>query len=112
MQDRDYICEVCTTSRHGCPAKQPPGEMERRRSFIRDDIPNIGRAITRHLDWAKDMESSKRYLLQAEIEYWHEMLRLNQSRLPKNKEEEMRACLKRAVRSLNSNSLENARAAA
>ena len=58
------------------------------------------------------MESSKRYLLQAEIEYWHEMLRLNRSRLSKNKEEEMRACLKRAVRNLNSNSLENVRAAA
>ena len=58
------------------------------------------------------MESSKRYLLQAEIEYWHEMLRLNRSRLSKNKEEEMRACLKRAVRNLNSNPLENVRAAA
>ena len=55
----------------------------------------------RHLDWAKDMESSRRYLLQAEIEFWHEMLRLNKSRLPKSEEEEMRACLRRAVRSLN-----------
>ncbi len=70
---------------------------------IKDDIPNISRVRTRHLDWAKDMESSKRYLLQAEIEYWHEMLRLNHSRLPKPQEDEMRACLKRAVRSLNSN---------
>ena len=59
-----------------------------------------------------NMESSKRYLLQAEIEYWHEMLRLNRSRLPKNKEEEMRACLKRAVRTLNSNELGEMRAAA
>ncbi len=58
------------------------------------------------------MESSKRYLLQAEIEYWHEMLRLNRSRLTKNKEEEMRACLKRAVRTLNSNELGEMRAAA
>ena len=58
------------------------------------------------------MESSKRYLLQAEIEYWHEMLRLNRSRLTKNKEEEMRACLKKAVRNLNSNSYGEYRAAA
>ena len=58
------------------------------------------------------MESSKRYLLQAEIEYWHEMLRLNRSRLTKNKEEEMRACLKRAVRNLNSVELGDMQAAA
>ena len=38
------------------------------------------------------MESSKRYLLQAEIEYWHEMLCLNQSRINKNIEVEMRDC--------------------
>lgn len=58
------------------------------------------------------MESSKRYLLQAEIEYWHEMLRLNRSRLPKNQEDEMRACLKKAVRSLNANRTGALRAAA
>ncbi len=58
------------------------------------------------------MESSKRYLLQAEIEYWHEMLRLNRSRLTKNKEEEMRACLKQAVRSLNTSEHGEMRAAA
>ena len=63
-------------------------------------------------NWAKDMESSKRYLLQAEIEYWHEMLRLNRSRLTKNKEEEMRACLKKAVRTLNTNTYGDVRAAA
>lgn len=50
-----------------------------------------------------EMESSKRYLLQAEIEYWHEMLRLNKSRVSKFREEEMRCCLKRAVRAMNSN---------
>ena len=61
---------------------------------------NIRRDV-RHLDWAKNMESSRRYLLQAEIEFWHEMLRLNKSRLPKSEEEEMRACLRRAVRTLN-----------
>jgi len=55
-------------------------------------------------NWAKDMESSKRFLLQAEIEYWHEMLRLNKSRVSKSKETEMRGCLKQAVRALNSNS--------
>lgn len=48
------------------------------------------------------MESSRRYLLQAEIEYWHEMLRLNKSRISKNREDEMRDCLKKAVRALNS----------
>ena len=58
------------------------------------------------------MESSKRYLLQAEIEFWHEMLRLNRSRITKNKEEEMRACLKKAVRALNSNAYGDMRAAA
>ena len=58
------------------------------------------------------MESSKRYLLQAEIEFWHEMLRLNRSRIPKNKEEEMRACLKQAVRTLNSSEPGEMRAAA
>ena len=58
------------------------------------------------------MESSKRYLLQAEIEFWHEMLRLNRSRITKNKEEEMRACLKKAVRALNSNAYGDIRAAA
>ncbi len=58
------------------------------------------------------MESSKRYLLQAEIEFWHEMLRLNRSRIPKTKEEEMRACLKQAVRSLNTSDLGELRAAA
>jgi hypothetical protein len=48
------------------------------------------------------MESSRRYLLQAEIEYWHEMLRLNRSRLPESSKREMRDCLKEAVRALNS----------
>jgi hypothetical protein len=48
------------------------------------------------------MESSRRFLLQAEIEYWHEMLRLNRSRMSKSKQSEMRNCLKRAVRALNS----------
>ncbi len=48
------------------------------------------------------MESSRRYLLQAEIEYWHEMLRLNKSRISKHREDEMRDCLKKAVRALNS----------
>lgn len=51
------------------------------------------------------MESSRRYLLQAEIEYWHEMLRLNKSRVSKFTEEEMRRCLKKAVRAMNSNSM-------
>jgi hypothetical protein len=49
------------------------------------------------------MESSRRYLLQAEIEYWHEMLRLNKSRINRKKEREMRDCLRKAVRALNTN---------
>jgi len=47
------------------------------------------------------MESSKRYLLQAEVEYWHEMLRLNRHRLPETRQKEMRDCLRRALRALN-----------
>ena len=47
------------------------------------------------------MESSRRYLLQAEIEFWHEMLRLNRDRLTEAREKEMRTCLKQAVRALN-----------
>jgi len=49
------------------------------------------------------MESSRRYLLQAEIEYWHEMLRLNENRITKSKVTEMRSCLKQAVRAMNTN---------
>jgi len=56
-------------------------------------------------NWAKDMESSRRYLLQAEIEYWHEMLLLNKSRIDENKEKEMRECLKRAVHTLNAHAV-------
>ena len=69
--------------------------------FNQDDFQNISRERTGYLKWAKEMESSKRYLLQAEIEYWHEMLQLNQRRLSKIKEEEMRACLQQAMRALN-----------
>ena len=47
------------------------------------------------------MESSRRYLLQAEIEYWHEMLRVNRDRLSKTREREMRDCLRAAIRALN-----------
>jgi hypothetical protein len=58
------------------------------------------------------MESSRRFLLQAEIEYWHEMLRLNKSRVSKTKEEEMRDCLKEAVRAFNTKATANYRLAA
>ena len=58
------------------------------------------------------MESSKRFLLQAEIEYWHEMLKLNRNRVSRDKEEEMRTCLKNAVRSLNRDYSGELRAAA
>jgi len=47
------------------------------------------------------MESSRRYLLQAEVEFWHEMLRLNENRLPLDMKREMRGCLKNAVHALN-----------
>ncbi|MGK2926732.1 MAG: hypothetical protein ACSLE2_14045 [Lysobacterales bacterium] len=57
------------------------------------------------------MESSRRYLLQAEIEYWHEMLCLNQGRLTQTREQEMRACLKEAVRAFNVGVLQRATAA-
>lgn len=70
------------------------------------------RVRTRYQKWAKDMESSKRFLLQAEIEYWHEMLRLNKSRVTRSKEIEMRNCLKTAVRALNSSPTMELRAAA
>jgi hypothetical protein len=48
------------------------------------------------------MESSRRYLLQAEIEYWHEMLRLNRDRLTQSREKEMRDHLREAVHAFNS----------
>ncbi|RPH97880.1 MAG: hypothetical protein EHM68_06705 [Lysobacterales bacterium] len=57
------------------------------------------------------MESSRRYLLQAEIEYWHEMLRLNRDRLTRTREKEMRDHLREAVHALNTGAL-NARTAA
>jgi hypothetical protein len=63
-------------------------------------------------EWAKDMESSKRYLLQAEIEYWHEMLRLNRRQISKFKEKEMRACLEQALRALNTPTIGDFKAAA
>jgi len=48
------------------------------------------------------MDSSRRYLLQAEIEYWHEMVRLNHRIVSKTALEEMKSCLKKAVRDLHS----------
>ena len=86
---------------HGLFAKNLSGR------FIRSPAATGGT-----LKWAKDMESSRRYLLQAEIEFWHDMLRLNRSRVSRQKEEEMRACLKRAVRSLNASTGVRYRAAA
>jgi hypothetical protein len=47
------------------------------------------------------MESSRRYLLQAEIDYWHEMLRINRNRLTEASKQEMRRCLKAAMQALN-----------
>jgi hypothetical protein len=58
------------------------------------------------------MESSRRYILQAEISYWHEMLHLNRNVLSERKEEEMRFFLKKAMRELNQNPYMEHRAAA
>ena len=58
------------------------------------------------------MESSRRYLLQAEIDYWHEMLRINRHRLGERQEREMRQLLRDAVRSLNTSSPERFKAVA
>jgi len=63
-------------------------------------------------DTGQNMESSRRFLLQAEIEYWHEMLRLNAPHLDSENLKEMRDCLRQAVRSLNSSSFERFQAAA
>jgi hypothetical protein len=79
---------------------------------IRMIFQNITCVRTQDQFGQKDMESSRRYLLQAEIEYWHEMLQLNQSRIPKSREEEMRVCLKKALRAFNSNPVGEFRAAA
>lgn len=58
------------------------------------------------------MESSRRYLLQAEIEYWHEMLRINRDRLTEASKQEMRNCLKAAMQALNAGPELNFRSAA
>lgn len=47
------------------------------------------------------MESSKRYILQAEVEYWHEMLRINRNILSEKAKSEMRLLLKNALLQLN-----------
>ena len=58
------------------------------------------------------MESSRRYLLQAEIEYWHEMLRLNERRLSETRKKEMRDCLRAAMTALNAPPAQSFRPAA
>jgi len=58
------------------------------------------------------MESSRRYLLQAEIEYWHEMLRINRHRLTEASKQEMRRCLKAAMQALNAGPAPKLRSAA
>jgi hypothetical protein len=103
--NRNWIITLLTrsTSRelsHLCAINAGKGFLRRK---IKDDFQNITAREKAVPKWAKDMESSKRYLLQAEIEYWHEMLQLNVSRITKSKETEMRSCLKQAVRALNSN---------
>jgi hypothetical protein len=58
------------------------------------------------------MESSRRFILQAEIDYWHEMLHLNRNILTDSREDEMRLLLKQALRDLNSNQYRELQAAA
>jgi len=58
------------------------------------------------------MESSRRYLLQAEIEFWHEMLRLNRNAVSDKAIVDMRFCLKKAVRDLNTQHFRDHRKAA
>ena len=88
------------------------GDKDCRRRGNQDEIPKYRLRNNAGPSGQKDMESSRRYLLQAEIEYWHEMLQLNKSRIPKSKEEEMRVCLKKALRAYNSNPVGEFRAAA
>lgn len=64
------------------------------------------------MELGKKMESSRRFILQAEIEYWHEMLHLNRNILSDRREDEMRLYLKKAMRDLNSNQYRELRAAA
>lgn len=70
--------------------------------FFQDDLCGTFEAIKRADHWANKMESSRRYLLQAEIEYWHEMLRLNRQRVSEKAIAEMRSYLRKAIRDLNS----------
>jgi hypothetical protein len=58
------------------------------------------------------MESSKRFILQAEIEYWHEMLQVNRNRLSEKAKSEMRFLLKKALLELNGPQLRNQKLAA
>ena len=88
-----------------------PSETECPENFINDDLvkplyQDSGLII------GYKMESSRRYLLQAEIEFWHEMVRLNRSIVSKTALEEMRSCLKNAVRDLNSRKFAEQRLAA
>ena len=75
-------------------------------------IRNIPRKGSRVNDGQKDMESSRRYLLQAEIEYWHEMLRINRGRLSEATKQEMRNCLRAAMQALNAGPAPQLRSAA
>ena len=78
-----------------------PSETEFPGTFIKDD--HISAApLESGLISGQKMDSSRRYLLQAEIEYWHEMVRLNRRVISKPALDEMRSCLKKAVRDLNS----------
>lgn len=58
------------------------------------------------------MESSRRHIIQAEIDYWHEMLLVNRQVLSQEKEVEMRNLLKKAIRQLNQQSSQVQRVAA
>ena len=79
--------------------------------FIKDDYISAA-PLESGLISGRKMDSSRRYLLQAEIEYWHEMVRLNHHVVSKKTLKEMRYCLKKALRDLNSPQFEEQQIAA
>ena len=96
----------------GCVTRNTRGQGMAAATSIRMIRHIAPRTRRRDHYWAKDMESSRRFLLQAEIEYWHEMLRINRHRLDESRKQEMRGCLKAAMRALNARPAQQYRIAA
>jgi hypothetical protein len=86
---------------HGCVTRNTRGQGLAAATSIRMIRHIAPQTRMRNQNWAKDMESSRRFLLQAEIEYWHEMLRINRYSLNESRKQEMRDCLKAAMFALN-----------